>query len=163
MVLRDRPVRRAISRIDSFSRNAMRRMMFKSPMWITPVPPAALRFGEGSHGSILSGNYAPTRVSSQVEINRQGAGHRRGMPIDLRFRSTRLHVPGPLLCDQVWSDEGAAALHLVERSFVPEPRISAATLYERFGADTLDRVARRILETHDEAVSSCPISAHIAE
>lgn len=60
-------------------------------------------------------------------------------------------------------DEGAAALHLVERSFVPEPRISVATLYGRFGADTLDRVARRILETHDEAVSFCPISAHVAE
>ncbi|MET0529828.1 MAG: hypothetical protein ABW003_16100 [Microvirga sp.] len=60
-------------------------------------------------------------------------------------------------------DEGAAALHLVERSFVPEPRISVSILYERFGADKLDRVARRILETHDEAVTSCPISAHIAE
>jgi hypothetical protein len=60
-------------------------------------------------------------------------------------------------------EEGAAALHLMERSYVPEPRISAATLYERFGADTLDRVAQRILETHDEAISSCPISAHIAE
>ena len=60
-------------------------------------------------------------------------------------------------------DEGAAALHLMERSYVPEPRIIASMLYERFGADTLDRVARKILETHDEAVSSCPISAHIAE
>ena len=60
-------------------------------------------------------------------------------------------------------DDGAAALHLMERSFVPEARISAASLYERFGAATLDRVARRILETHDEDVSSCPISAHIAE
>ncbi|MBB1497351.1 tyrosine-type recombinase/integrase, partial [Paracoccus sp. MC1862] len=28
------------------------------------ITPAALRFGEGSHGSVLSGNYAPTRVSS---------------------------------------------------------------------------------------------------
>jgi len=60
-------------------------------------------------------------------------------------------------------DEGAAALHLMERSYVPEPRMSVSILYERFGADTLDRVARRILETHDEAVSACPISAHIAE
>jgi hypothetical protein len=60
-------------------------------------------------------------------------------------------------------DDGAAALHLVERSFVPEPRISAAALYERFGAATLNRVAQRILETQDGAVSSCPISAHIAE
>ena len=46
-VFRDRPVRRAISRIDRFSRNAMRRMMFKSPRWITPLPPVALSAGEG--------------------------------------------------------------------------------------------------------------------
>ena len=46
-VFRERPVRRAISRIDSLSRNAMRRIMFKSPMWITPLPPVALRSGEG--------------------------------------------------------------------------------------------------------------------
>jgi hypothetical protein len=36
MVFRDKPVRRETSRIGSLSRNAMRRMMFKSPMWITP-------------------------------------------------------------------------------------------------------------------------------
>jgi hypothetical protein len=60
-------------------------------------------------------------------------------------------------------EEGAAALHLMERSYVPEPRISATNLYGRFGAETLNRVAHRILGTHDEAVSSCPISAHIAE
>jgi hypothetical protein len=59
--------------------------------------------------------------------------------------------------------EGLAALHLVERSFVPEPRISASVLYARFGSDTLNRVAWKILETGDEAVSACPISAHIAE
>ncbi|MDQ1902350.1 hypothetical protein RAH32_18170, partial [Paracoccus sp. WLY502] len=34
------------SRTDSFCRKCMRRMMFKSPMWITPVTPAAHRFGE---------------------------------------------------------------------------------------------------------------------
>jgi hypothetical protein len=44
-VLRDRPVRRAISLTGSFSRNAMRRMMFKSPMWITPMSPVAHRVG----------------------------------------------------------------------------------------------------------------------
>jgi hypothetical protein len=60
-------------------------------------------------------------------------------------------------------DEGAAALHLVERSFVPEPLISASALYARFGAAMLNRVAWKILETQDQAVSSCPISAHIAE
>ncbi|WP_205909941.1 YgjP-like metallopeptidase domain-containing protein, partial [Tabrizicola caldifontis] len=37
---------------------------FKSPMWITPLPPPLTALGEGSHGSILSGNYTPTRLSS---------------------------------------------------------------------------------------------------
>ena len=46
MVLRDSPVQRAISRIASFSRNAKRRMMFKSPMWITPLLPAAVPWGK---------------------------------------------------------------------------------------------------------------------
>lgn len=64
IVLRDSPVRRLISRIDSFSRSAIRRMMFKSPMWITPLPPSLTALGEGSHGSILNGNYAPNRLSS---------------------------------------------------------------------------------------------------
>ena len=45
MVLRDMPVRRAISRVDSFSRSAIRRMMFKSPMCITPMSPIAHRAG----------------------------------------------------------------------------------------------------------------------
>jgi len=45
MVLREIPVRRAISRIGSFSRNAIRLMMFKSPLWITPLLPAASCFG----------------------------------------------------------------------------------------------------------------------
>ncbi len=56
IVLRDNPVRRLISRIESFSRSAIRRMMFKSPMWITPLPPSLSAVGEGSHGSILNGN-----------------------------------------------------------------------------------------------------------
>jgi hypothetical protein len=50
----------------------------------------------------------------------------------------------------------SAALHLVERSFVSKPRISAAALSARFGADMLNRVAWKILETQDQAVSSCP-------
>jgi hypothetical protein len=33
-------------------------------MWITPLPPPLAALGEGSHGSILSGNYAPARLSS---------------------------------------------------------------------------------------------------
>ncbi|WP_207900559.1 hypothetical protein, partial [Shinella sp. JR1-6] len=45
-------------------RSAIRRMMFKSPMWITPLPPSLTALGEGSHGSILNGNYAPNRLSS---------------------------------------------------------------------------------------------------
>jgi hypothetical protein len=61
-VFRDTPVSRAISRIDSFYRKCMRRMMFKSPMWITPLPPPLTALGEGSHGSVLSENYAPNRL-----------------------------------------------------------------------------------------------------
>ena len=39
--IRDSPVRRLISRIDNFSRKDMRLMIFKNPMWITPLPPVA--------------------------------------------------------------------------------------------------------------------------
>lgn len=60
-------------------------------------------------------------------------------------------------------DEGAAALHLVARSYVAEPRIAAAALYDRFGADTLNRVARRIMATQDEVMSYCPFSTHAAD
>ena len=63
-VLRDTPVSRAISRIDSFCRKCIRRMMFNSPMWITPLPPPLTASGKGSHGSVLSENYAPYRLSS---------------------------------------------------------------------------------------------------
>ncbi|MGV1822603.1 hypothetical protein G6L32_25385 [Agrobacterium tumefaciens] len=59
-----KPVCRLISRIDCFSRSFIRRMMFKSPMWITPLPPSLTAFGGRSHGSILSGNYLPNRLSS---------------------------------------------------------------------------------------------------
>jgi len=45
IVLRDRPVRREISRIDSFSRQYMRQFIFKSPMCITPLLPVAHRAG----------------------------------------------------------------------------------------------------------------------
>jgi predicted dinucleotide-binding enzyme len=34
-------------------------------MWITPLPPSLSALGEGSHGSILNGNYAPNRLSSE--------------------------------------------------------------------------------------------------
>ena len=46
-VLRDTPVSREISRIDSFCRKCMRRMMFNSPMWITPLPPPLTGLWEG--------------------------------------------------------------------------------------------------------------------
>ncbi|MBM1170920.1 hypothetical protein [Microvirga arabica] len=61
------------------------------------------------------------------------------------------------------SEEGAAALHLMGRSYVPEPRTAAASLYDRFGADTLNRVAYRIMATRDEVLSYCPFSAHAAD
>ena len=43
--VRDTPVSHAISRIDNFCRKCIRRMMFKSPMWITPLPPPTLLWG----------------------------------------------------------------------------------------------------------------------
>ena len=54
MVLRDSPVRRAISRIGILSRNAQRLMTLKNPMSITPNPPEQKRQG-----------YVFTWVSSQ--------------------------------------------------------------------------------------------------
>jgi hypothetical protein len=39
-------------------------MMFNSPMWITPLPPPLTALGKGSHGSVLSENYQPNRLSS---------------------------------------------------------------------------------------------------
>jgi hypothetical protein len=59
------------------------------------------------------------------------------------------------------SDEGAAALHLVGRSYVSEPQLSVANLYERFGAAKLDKVAQKILETRGEVISYCPFSTHL--
>ena len=64
IVLRHNPVRRLILRTDSFSRSAIRRMMFKSPIWNTPLPASLSALGGGSHGSVLNGNYAPNRLSS---------------------------------------------------------------------------------------------------
>ena len=48
MVLRDSPVRRAISRMGILSRKAQRRMTLKNPMSITPITPDELRQGQGS-------------------------------------------------------------------------------------------------------------------
>ncbi|WP_198672045.1 hypothetical protein [Pseudogemmobacter bohemicus] len=33
-------------------------------MWINPLPTPIAASGEGSHGSVLTGNYAPARLSS---------------------------------------------------------------------------------------------------
>jgi hypothetical protein len=59
------------------------------------------------------------------------------------------------------ADEGAAALHLVGRSYVPEPGITVASLYERFGAATLNKVAQSVLETRGEVAVYCPFSTNI--
>jgi hypothetical protein len=60
-------------------------------------------------------------------------------------------------------EEGAAALHLVGRSYVPEPRVTTASLYERFGAAKLNLVAQKILETQGEVAFFCPFSTNLAE
>jgi hypothetical protein len=39
-------------RIGSFSRSAIRRMIFKSPMWITQLPPPLIALGKGHMGQI---------------------------------------------------------------------------------------------------------------
>lgn len=48
MVLRDSPVRRAISRMGILSRKAQRQMTLKNPMSITPITPDKSRQGQGS-------------------------------------------------------------------------------------------------------------------
>jgi hypothetical protein len=59
------------------------------------------------------------------------------------------------------SDEGAAALHLIGRSYVSEPQVTLESLYNRFGAAKLDKVALEILETRGEVLSYCPFSTHL--
>ncbi|MFM7444853.1 MAG: iron chelate uptake ABC transporter family permease subunit [Tabrizicola sp.] len=63
-VFRDMPVSREISRIDSFCRKCIRRMIFNMAMWITPLTPPLKASGKGSHGPSLSENYAPNRLRS---------------------------------------------------------------------------------------------------
>ncbi|MFN7104147.1 MAG: EAL domain-containing protein [Pseudorhizobium sp.] len=41
-------------------------------MWITPLPPSLAALGEGSHGSILNGNYASNRLSSAWKPTESG-------------------------------------------------------------------------------------------
>ncbi|MBJ6124319.1 hypothetical protein [Microvirga splendida] len=60
-------------------------------------------------------------------------------------------------------DAGVAALHLVGRSYVSEPRVTAASLYERFGAARLDDVAQKILQTRNEVAFYCPFSTNHAD
>jgi hypothetical protein len=68
---------------------------------------------------------------------------------------------GLYFANKFGSDEGAAALHLVGRSYVSEPQLPVTSLYERFGAAKLDKIAQKILETRGEVVSYCPFSTHL--
>lgn len=68
---------------------------------------------------------------------------------------------GLYFANKFGSDEGAAALHLVGRSYVSEPQLSVAHLYERFGASKLNKVAQKILETRSEVISYCPFSTYL--
>jgi hypothetical protein len=60
-------------------------------------------------------------------------------------------------------DEGAAALHLVGRSYASQPQVAVTSLYDRFGAANLDKVARRIVETRGEVAFYCPLSPNLAD
>src|ERR1043165_1256781 len=65
MVLRARPVRRAISRMDSCSRKAQRLMTLSVATSITPIAPATKSSRLGFlRGSDLDGNYRAKWVSS---------------------------------------------------------------------------------------------------
>ncbi len=65
MVFRDSPVLRAISRIESWSRSAQRRITLSNSMPIAPVTPAETARARSKHGSNLGGNFARTWVSSR--------------------------------------------------------------------------------------------------
>jgi hypothetical protein len=71
--------------------------------------------------------------------------------------------PGLYFQSKFGPDEGVVALHLVGRSYVSEPKVTLASLYERFGAAKIDEVARKILETQGEVAFYCPFSTHIAD
>jgi hypothetical protein len=68
---------------------------------------------------------------------------------------------GLYFANKFGTDEGAAALHLIGRSYVSEPQLPVANLYDRFGAAKLDKVAQKILETRGEVISYCPFSTHL--
>ena len=98
-VFRDTPVSRAISRIDSFCRRCIRRMMFKSPMWITPLPPPLTLWGKvhmaqfsmeimRPTGSVLGGNQ---QVCHERTVERDGGLRRvvRGISTSGRIGETR--------------------------------------------------------------------------
>jgi hypothetical protein len=60
-------------------------------------------------------------------------------------------------------DQGAAALHLVGRSYASTPRGAVTGLYDRFGAAKLNEVAQRIMATSGEVAFYCPLSPDLAD
>jgi transposase InsO family protein len=72
MVVRDIPVRRAISRSGNVSRKAIRLMMFKSPMCITPMSSAA--HGDGGRVTWVNSQWKVCRYLGhfRVEIYSKG-------------------------------------------------------------------------------------------
>jgi len=78
------------------SRSAIRRMMFKSPMWITPLPPPLTALEGRSHGSILNGNYAPNRLSSAWKpTSRARRRHRSSQFVNRLSEIQRPTLPTP--------------------------------------------------------------------
>jgi hypothetical protein len=64
-VIRDNPVLRAISRIESWSRSAQRRITLSNSMSITPVTPAENSKGKVKTWVSSRWKFAPNWVSSQ--------------------------------------------------------------------------------------------------
>jgi len=63
-------------------------------MWITPLPPSLSALGEGSHGSILNGNYAPNRLTSACKPTLEGAESTIAVGRQVPVGRVRLDLPG---------------------------------------------------------------------
>src|SRR3546814_9027551 len=68
IVLRDKPVRRSISRIGTCCRKCQRRITLNNAMSITPESSDQSARGKSKHGSLLSGNLCPRSEEHTSEL-----------------------------------------------------------------------------------------------
>jgi hypothetical protein len=137
-VLRDSPVRRAISRIEKCCRYRQRRMTLSSSMTITPRSPVLVEGERFEHGSILGGKTWPAWVSSQWKST---AGlyeddPKTGAPAPLIEVACRAHSRRKIYDVHVETQSPAAAqaLETITRMFAIEADISGKSPAERVTA-----------------------------